>query len=98
MSLLTAERIKLFSTRSPWWCTALALVASLGFTTAVAGKSGTAETPSGNPDAWFIGFAPYDGPKLAIATLFEEKPGLLGSQDAGAASRAVFAAKFGGTP
>ena len=70
----------------------------LGFQTAVAGKSGTAETPSGNPDAWFIGFGPYDGPKLAIATLFEEKPGLLGSQDAGAASRAVFAAKFGGTP
>jgi penicillin-binding protein 2 len=70
----------------------------IGFQTAVAGKSGTAETPSGNPDAWFIGFAPYDGPKLAIATLFEEKPGLLGSQDAGAASRAVFAAKFGGTP
>ena len=70
----------------------------LNFATAVAGKSGTAETPSGNPDAWFIGFAPYDGPKLAIATIFEEKPGLLGSQDAGAASRAVFAAKFGGTP
>ena len=70
----------------------------LGFPTAVAGKSGTAETPSGNPDAWFIGFAPYDGPKLAIATLFEEKPGLFGSQDAGAASRAVFASKFGGTP
>ena len=70
----------------------------LNFPTAVAGKSGTAETPSGNPDAWFIGFAPYDGPKLAIATIFEEKPGLLGSQDAGAASRAVFAAKFGGTP
>jgi penicillin-binding protein 2 len=70
----------------------------LGFPTAVAGKSGTAETSSGNPDAWFIGFAPYDGPKLAIATIYEEKPGLLGSQDAGAASRAVFAAKFGGTP
>ncbi|HVR89105.1 MAG TPA: penicillin-binding transpeptidase domain-containing protein [Candidatus Limnocylindria bacterium] len=70
----------------------------LGFPTAVAGKSGTAETSSGNPDAWFIGFAPYDGPKLAIATLFEEKPGLLGSQDAGAAARAVFAAKFRGTP
>jgi ABC-2 type transport system permease protein len=31
MSLLTAERIKLFSTRAPWWCTALAIVASLGF-------------------------------------------------------------------
>jgi len=43
----------------------------LGFPTSVAGKSGTAETSSGNPDAWFIGFAPYDGPKLAIAALFE---------------------------
>ena len=70
----------------------------LGFPTAVAGKSGTAETPSGNPDAWFIGFAPYDAPRIAIATLFEEKPGLLGSQDAGQATRAVLAAKFGGTP
>ena len=70
----------------------------LNFPTAVAGKSGTAETPSGNPDAWFIGFAPFDGPRIAIATIFEEKPGLLGSQDAGAASRAVLAAKFGGTP
>ncbi len=70
----------------------------LNFPTAVAGKSGTAETPSGNPDAWFIGFAPYDGPKLALAVIFEEKPGLFGSQDAGAAARAVFAAQFGGTP
>jgi ABC-2 type transport system permease protein len=32
MSLLKAERIKLFSTRSPWWCTGLAIAASLGFT------------------------------------------------------------------
>ena len=70
----------------------------LGFPTAVAGKSGTAETSSGNPDAWFIGFAPFDRPTLAIATLFEEKPGLLGSQDAGAATRQVLAARFGGTP
>ncbi|HEX9269571.1 MAG TPA: penicillin-binding transpeptidase domain-containing protein [Candidatus Limnocylindria bacterium] len=70
----------------------------LGFPTAVAGKSGTAETTAGAPDAWFIGFAPYDGPRLAIAAVYEEKPGLLGSQDAGRASRAVFAARFGGTP
>lgn len=69
-----------------------------GFQTAVAGKSGTAETPSGNPDAWFIGFAPFDHPTLAVVTLFEEKPGLLGSQDAGAATRQVLAARFGGTP
>jgi len=30
--LLRAERIKLFSTRAPWWCLAIALVAPLGFT------------------------------------------------------------------
>ena len=70
----------------------------LGFPTPAAGKSGTAETTAGAPDAWFIGFAPYDGPRLAIATVYEEKPGLLGSQDAGRSSRAVFAAKFGSTP
>ncbi|MEV4051059.1 hypothetical protein AB0J55_07700 [Amycolatopsis sp. NPDC049688] len=31
-NLLRAERIKLFSTRAPWWCLAIALVAPLGFT------------------------------------------------------------------
>jgi ABC-2 type transport system permease protein len=33
MSLLTVERIKLFSTRSPWWCMVLALVLADGFIT-----------------------------------------------------------------
>lgn len=32
MGVLAAERIKLTSTRSPWWCTALAIVFSLGVT------------------------------------------------------------------
>ncbi|OXM70880.1 hypothetical protein [Amycolatopsis vastitatis] len=31
-NLLRAERIKLFSTRAPWWCLVIALVAPLGFT------------------------------------------------------------------
>lgn len=65
------------------------------FAIPVAGKSGTAETPSGAPNAWFVGFAPYDKPTVAIATVFEEKPGLLGSQDAGATSRTVLGARFG---
>jgi penicillin-binding protein 2 len=65
------------------------------FQVAVAGKSGTAETTAGAPDAWFVGFASYDQPSVAIATVYEEKPGLLGSQDAATASRAVFAARFG---
>ncbi|WP_432944455.1 hypothetical protein ACQPXM_02945 [Kribbella sp. CA-253562] len=33
MSLVTVERIKLFSTRSPWWCLALALLLADGFIT-----------------------------------------------------------------
>ncbi len=31
MSLLAVERIKLFSTRSPWWCIGLAAFISIGF-------------------------------------------------------------------
>jgi peptidoglycan glycosyltransferase len=38
----------------------------------VAGKTGTAETGTGqNPHAWFIAFAPADHPKYAIAVLVE---------------------------
>ena len=32
MTLLAVERIKLFSTRSPWWCAFAALALSTGFT------------------------------------------------------------------
>lgn len=31
MTLLAVERIKLFSTRSPWWCSATALALTIGF-------------------------------------------------------------------
>ncbi|MGH3915052.1 MAG: ABC transporter permease subunit [Pseudonocardiaceae bacterium] len=31
MSLLAVERIKLFSTRSPWWCSALVVILGIGF-------------------------------------------------------------------
>ncbi len=67
----------------------------LGFAVPTAGKSGTAETTPGAPDAWFIGFAPFDRPALAIATILEEKPGLTGSQETAKISRAVLAARFG---
>ena len=37
-----------------------------------AGKSGTAQLGgSGEPHSWFIGFAPVDHPKIAIAVLVE---------------------------
>jgi ABC-2 type transport system permease protein len=36
MSLIAAERIKLVSTRSPWWCAGLAIVASVGLSALIA--------------------------------------------------------------
>lgn len=37
----------------------------------MAGKTGTAEVPGGN-QAWFIGFAPYDRPRWAVAVTIEK--------------------------
>lgn len=36
-----------------------------------AGKTGTAQNPHGKSHAWFIGFAPFDNPRIAIAVLVE---------------------------
>jgi penicillin-binding protein 2 len=69
-----------------------------GFEVAVAGKSGTAETPSGDPDGWFIGFASFEQPSIAFAAVFEEfheSTGNYASQTSGTAARAVVGAKFG---
>jgi cell division protein FtsI/penicillin-binding protein 2 len=40
----------------------------------VAGKTGTAQAPSGPSHAWFIGFAPADHPRLAVV-VFKEHGG-----------------------
>lgn len=73
-----------------------------GYEVAVAGKSGTAETgTAGQVDAWFVGFAPFDAPRLAIATVYErfpEAPGRFASQDAATATRKTLASRLGGTP
>jgi peptidoglycan glycosyltransferase len=37
----------------------------------MAGKTGTAEVRGGN-QAWFIGFAPYDNPRYAVAVTIEK--------------------------
>ena len=69
-----------------------------GFPVAVAGKSGTAETPAGDPDGWFIGFASFEQPSIAFAAVFEEfheGPGNFASQVAGTTVRTVLGAKFG---
>lgn len=37
----------------------------------IAAKTGTAQTPSGEPHAWFLGFAPADNPKIAFVVMVE---------------------------
>jgi penicillin-binding protein 2 len=37
----------------------------------IAGKTGTAQNPHGKDHAFFICFAPYDDPKIAIAVVVE---------------------------
>ncbi len=41
----------------------------------VAGKTGTAQNPFGKAHAWFIGFAPYNNPKILITVLLENGGG-----------------------
>jgi penicillin-binding protein 2 len=36
-----------------------------------AGKTGTAQNPHGKSHAWYIGFAPYENPRIAVAVLIE---------------------------
>jgi penicillin-binding protein A len=37
----------------------------------VAGKTGTAEAPEGEPHSWFISYAPADDPEIAVAVMVE---------------------------
>lgn len=54
----------------------------------VAGKTGSAQNPRGKSHAWFVGFAPYDKPKMAICVLVEN--GGSGSLAALPVARSVF--------
>jgi peptidoglycan glycosyltransferase len=58
----------------------------------VAGKTGTAQTtPGAAPHAWFIGFAPAEAPRYAVAVLVEHG-GNLGSDATGGAVAGPIAA------
>jgi len=37
----------------------------------IAGKTGTAQNPHGKDHAWFVGFAPYENPQIAVAVIVE---------------------------
>lgn len=58
----------------------------------VAGKTGTAEAPGGNPHAWFIAFAPAEAPRYAIAVIVE-RGGDAGSEATGGRVAAPVAAE-----
>ncbi len=40
----------------------------------VAGKTGTAENPHGLDHSWFVGYAPADSPRIAVAAIMENAP------------------------
>jgi penicillin-binding protein 2 len=42
-----------------------------GLPVAVAGKTGTAQAPKGQPHAWFAGFFPFDKPRFALCVFLE---------------------------
>jgi penicillin-binding protein 2 len=63
-----------------------------GMEVAVAGKTGTAETPDDDPHAWFAGYAPADAPQIAVSVLVEN--GGEGSQVAAPLFRQVVEAFF----
>jgi len=46
MNLLAVERIKLFSTRSPWWCALITLPLSIGFAAILAGATDSTDSLS----------------------------------------------------
>ncbi|MFA6075165.1 MAG: penicillin-binding protein 2 [Negativicutes bacterium] len=62
------------------------------FPISVAGKTGTAENPHGRDHAWFVAFAPFDNPQLAISVLVEQ--GGYGSEAAAPIAREIIAAAF----
>lgn len=58
----------------------------------LAGKSGTAQGPRADDDAWFVAFAPYQNPEIAVAVVIEGGGG--GGSNAGPVARAVLEAYF----
>ncbi|MGH2377404.1 MAG: peptidoglycan D,D-transpeptidase FtsI family protein [Candidatus Limnocylindria bacterium] len=59
----------------------------------VAGKTGTAETSSGAPHGWFVGFAPAEDPVAVVAVVLENSP--RGGEDAAPVGAAVLRAALG---
>ena len=65
-----------------------------GFGIPVAGKSGTAETGTPDPHAWFPAYAPADDPTISVATVLNFIPLGTGGSDAAPLVRRVMFAHF----
>jgi penicillin-binding protein 2 len=65
-----------------------------GFGIPVAGKSGTAETGTADPHAWFPAYAPADDPEISVATVLNFIPLGTGGSDAAPLVRRVMFAHF----
>ena len=72
--------------------TATAAFAAFGIP--VAGKSGTAETGTPDPHAWFPAYAPADDPTISVATILPYIPLGTGGSDAAPLVRRVMATHF----
>jgi len=70
-----------------------AAAAFKGFPIPTAGKTGTAQNPSGASHGWFAGFAPIDNPEIVVVVLVEHGTG--GSLAAAPVARKVMEAYFG---
>ncbi len=64
-----------------------------GFPVPAGGKTGTAQTPTGDSHGWFAGFAPLDHPEIVVVVLVEHGTG--GSLAAAPVARKVMEAYFG---
>ncbi|BBB92002.1 MAG TPA: penicillin-binding protein 2 [Methylomusa anaerophila] len=58
----------------------------------IAGKTSTAENPHGDDHGWFVAYAPYDNPTIAVAVVVEQ--GGYGSDSAAPIIRKILEAAF----
>lgn len=58
----------------------------------ICGKTGTAQNPHGKAHAWYIGFAPYENPRIVVVALVENSG--LGSENAAPVAGQMFAHYF----
>jgi penicillin-binding protein 2 len=63
-----------------------------GFPVQLAGKTGTSQNPHGADHGWFVGFAPYENPEIAVAVIVEQ--GGHGGSAAAPVARRIFETYF----